>query len=84
MATCLVPRQESAEVIVARRVDGKPDPDEYLLERILSWANLSEAWKRVKANRGAPGVDAMPNKRLHGLCLGTLARDPFIHLCRQL
>ena len=91
MATCLVLRQESAEVIVARRqrtkdrtqrrekdpscsisamnptggadgrrVGGQPDPDEYLLERILSRANLSEAWKRVKANRGAPGVDDMP------------------------
>ena len=45
---------------VGRRVDGQPDPDEYLLERILSRANLSEAWKRVKANRGAPGVDDMP------------------------
>ena len=56
-----------------RRVDGKSDPDEYLLARILSRANLSEAWKRVRANR-----------RLHGLCLGTLAGDPFIHLCKQL
>ena len=45
---------------IGRRVDGKPNPDEYLLERILSRANLSEAWKRVKANRGAPGVDDMP------------------------
>ncbi|WP_028584530.1 group II intron reverse transcriptase/maturase [Desulfogranum mediterraneum] len=45
---------------VGRRVDGKPDPDEYLLERILSRANLSEAWKQVKANRGAAGVDDMP------------------------
>ena len=45
---------------VGRRVDGQSDPDEYLLERILSRANLSEAWKRVKANRGAPGVDDMP------------------------
>lgn len=45
---------------VGRRVDGQPNSDEYLLERILSRANLSEAWKRVKANRGAPGVDNMP------------------------
>jgi RNA-directed DNA polymerase len=45
---------------VGRRVGGQPDPDEYLLERILSRANLSEAWKRVKANRGTPGVDDMP------------------------
>jgi len=43
-----------------RRVVGIPDPNEYLLERILSRPNLSQAWKRVKANRGAPGVDDMP------------------------
>lgn len=42
-----------------RRVVGIPDPDEYLLERILSRANLSQAWRQVKANRGAPGVDKM-------------------------
>jgi RNA-directed DNA polymerase len=45
---------------IVRRVVGIPDPNEYLLERILSRANLSQAWKRVKANRGAPGVDNMP------------------------
>nr|WP_051310061.1 group II intron maturase-specific domain-containing protein [Desulfogranum japonicum] len=45
---------------IGRRVDDKPNPEEYLLERILSRANLSETWKQVKANRGAPGVDNMP------------------------
>ena len=45
---------------IGRRVVGIPDPNEYLLERILSRPNLSQAWKRVKANRGAPGVDNMP------------------------
>lgn len=43
-----------------RRVVGIPDPNEYLLERILSRPNLSLAWRQVKANRGAPGVDNMP------------------------
>ena len=42
-----------------RRVAGKPDPNEYLLERILSRPNMSTAWKRVKANKGAPGMDCM-------------------------
>jgi len=34
-----------------------PDPDEHLLERILSNENVLKAWKRVKANKGAPGID---------------------------
>ncbi len=30
-----------------------------LMERIVSSANLNHAYKRVKANKGAPGVDGM-------------------------
>jgi RNA-directed DNA polymerase len=45
---------------VGRRVGGIPNPDASLLERVLSRANLSDAWKQVKANRGAPSVDDMP------------------------
>ena len=30
-----------------------------LLDRILSRGNLNEAYKRVKANKGAPGIDGM-------------------------
>jgi RNA-directed DNA polymerase len=36
-----------------------PNPDENLLERILSRENLQQAWKRVKANKGAAGIDGM-------------------------
>jgi len=35
------------------------DPNERLLERILSKENMAVAWKRVKANRGAPGIDGI-------------------------
>jgi RNA-directed DNA polymerase len=43
-----------------RRVIDKPDPDENLLERMLSRPNMLKAWERVKANKGAPGMDNMP------------------------
>jgi RNA-directed DNA polymerase len=36
-----------------------PDPDDHLLERILSRENMHKAWKRVKANKGAAGVDGI-------------------------
>jgi hypothetical protein len=45
---------------ISRRVDDKPEPDENLLEQILSRPNMMMAWERVKANKGAPGVDNIP------------------------
>ena len=41
------------------RVMELPNLNEHLLERILSRENMLEAWKRVKANQGAAGVDKM-------------------------
>jgi len=41
------------------RVSEKPDPNVNLLERILSRENMLKAWKRVKANKGAPGIDGV-------------------------
>lgn len=40
-----------------RRVIESLDPNAHLLERILSRENMQKAWKRVKANKGVPGVD---------------------------
>jgi RNA-directed DNA polymerase len=42
-----------------RHVIEPPDPNEHLLERILSRRNMRKAWKRVKANKGAAGVDGI-------------------------
>jgi RNA-directed DNA polymerase len=41
------------------RVVEPPDPNDHLLEQILSGDNVLKAWKRVKANKGVPGVDRM-------------------------
>jgi RNA-directed DNA polymerase len=35
------------------------DPNDHLLERIISRKNMQRAWKRVKANKGTHGVDGM-------------------------
>jgi len=35
------------------------NPNDNLLERILSKENMAAAWKRVKSNQGAPGVDGI-------------------------
>ncbi|MDP2735239.1 MAG: group II intron reverse transcriptase/maturase, partial [bacterium] len=40
-------------------VMNQSDPNERLLERMLSSENMQAAWKRVKANKGAAGVDGM-------------------------
>lgn len=42
---------------VMRRVTEQSDPNANLLERILSRENMLKAWKRVRANKGAPGID---------------------------
>jgi len=36
----------------------EPNPDDCLMEKVFSRENMLSAWKRVKANKGAPGVDA--------------------------
>jgi RNA-directed DNA polymerase len=40
-------------------MDEQPALSDDLLEHILSAENLHRAWKRVRANKGAPGVDGM-------------------------
>ena len=43
-----------------------PNPHDRLLERILSRPNMRRAWKRVKSNKGASGVDEMSIEEFPG------------------
>ena len=59
------PQRDSAEheeYAGARSIDGRETEEADgadLLERILDRHNLNRAYKRVKANKGAPGIDGM-------------------------
>jgi RNA-directed DNA polymerase len=43
----------------SRRTVMDPALSEDLLERVVASENLRKAWRQVKANQGAPGVDGM-------------------------
>jgi len=45
--------------VPCRRGPTKPALHDHLMERALDRANLQRAWKQVKANGGAPGIDGM-------------------------
>ena len=42
-----------------RREPMQPALHDDLMVRVMAPSNLRRAWRRVKANRGAPGVDGM-------------------------
>ncbi|MCP5170307.1 MAG: group II intron reverse transcriptase/maturase [Hahellaceae bacterium] len=44
---------------VTQRIDMKPAFGKDLLEQVLQSGNLQAAWKRVRANKGAAGIDGM-------------------------
>ena len=44
-----------------------PDPNSNLLELVLFRDNMQLAWKRVKSNKGAPGVDDISIKERKGV-----------------
>ncbi len=44
----------------------KQFPEDQLLERILSTKNVGQAWKQVRANKGAPGIDGVTVENFPG------------------
>ena len=48
---------EGTAARVAKRAAESPAPTDKLMEEVVEGENLKRAWKRVKANRGSPGVD---------------------------
>ena len=47
------------EVLVADRVTQSPECTEQLMEEVVERENLKQALKRVRSNKGGPGVDKM-------------------------
>jgi RNA-directed DNA polymerase len=57
---------EGTEPLMAKRGTESPASTERLMEEVLEAENLREALKRVKANKGSPGIDGMTVERLPG------------------
>ena len=58
--------REGTEMSVAVCAPESPAEDGSLMEEVCERENLTEALKRVRANRGSPGVDGMRVEELAG------------------
>ncbi len=52
--------------VIYKRAVEVPFSKSHLLERILSVENVRRAWKQVRANKGAPGIDSVTVEQFPG------------------
>jgi RNA-directed DNA polymerase len=60
------PTREETEPLMAMRAPERPANTDPLMEEIVERANLTAALRRVKSNKGSPGIDGMTVEQLPG------------------
>jgi group II intron reverse transcriptase/maturase len=57
-------KPQQMEMFVSSQFSERLGGSDRLMERILERNNIIRAWERVRANKGAPGIDGMTTKQL--------------------
>lgn len=62
---------KGTEPLVAKSAPESPAVEERLMEEVCNRKNLEIAWKRVRGNKGSPGIDGMTIDAARGTCVST-------------